>query len=118
MHSNYERGAGRFAFGDTSFKVFRMAARAVRAGPRNLQARPLNKKEMTEMLLEGKNIMIYGGGGKAGGAGRDRGADEGPFVAGSGDDAGRRGQRDGLSGLGSGLRDDRNRLQPDQRHGR
>lgn len=40
------------------------------------------------------------------------------LLAGSGDDADRRGQRGDLSGLGSSWRDDRDRLQLDQRHGR
>jgi NAD(P)-dependent dehydrogenase (short-subunit alcohol dehydrogenase family) len=50
-------------------------------------------------------------------ASRDRGTDQGPFPAGASDDAGRRGQR-GVLGFGSGRCDDRNRLRPDQRHGR
>lgn len=49
--------------------------------------------------------------------GGDRSAYKGPVLTGAGDDVGRRGKRGGVSGLGSGRCDDRNRLQPDQRHG-
>src|SRR4028119_2007364 len=76
---------------------------------RYIEAYPSDSKKTIGMLLEDVHFVIYGGGRRSEG--------QLPVTTGA-DDGCRRWQRCGLHGLGPGRRDDRNRLRPDQRHGR
>ena len=51
VHSNYERGAGRFAFGDTSFKVFR-----TRSTPLKIMVSPVRTRGSPDGPPEGGEV--------------------------------------------------------------